>query len=288
MISLRFYWYPSTFKASFTHPTESLFVPASVVSCGTVLTNITEFAVGNGRSGYWLERTMIVLFWVYCGMALSFTCGIYLIMWSTQTYTISRMTPGMLNHNLRVCGASLTSFHSMDLPGIPVAYHWATCWKAVRKSGERVSTTNHRRRILSPRHRLHDVSHGLQRLPLSPYDAKATKRIPSSWHVHLRRSFWLHHCGCHQHGPEPPSMYTRELHGCRRDGWNNISRYGQLAGHMAVGSCHFLLHRLLRCALVLCEAWTSPICFDLVLLHLSKYRSDRKSTVCHSHTKYPD
>ncbi|KAI4799251.1 putative C4-dicarboxylate/malic acid transporter [Aureobasidium sp. EXF-8845] len=93
MISLRFYWYPSTFKASFTHPTESLFVPASVVSCGTVLTNITEFAVGNGRSGYWLERTMIVLFWVYCGMALSFTCGIYLIMWSTQTYTISRMTP---------------------------------------------------------------------------------------------------------------------------------------------------------------------------------------------------
>ncbi|KAG9513993.1 putative C4-dicarboxylate/malic acid transporter, partial [Aureobasidium melanogenum] len=93
MISLRFYWYPSTFKASLTHPTESLFVPASVVSFGTVLMNITEYAVGNGKSGYWLERTMIVLFWVYCGLAITFTCGIYLIMWSTQTYTISRMTP---------------------------------------------------------------------------------------------------------------------------------------------------------------------------------------------------
>lgn len=33
------------------------------------------------------------MFWIYCGLALSFTCGIYLIMWSTQTYTISEMTP---------------------------------------------------------------------------------------------------------------------------------------------------------------------------------------------------
>ncbi|CAD0049814.1 unnamed protein product [Aureobasidium pullulans] len=93
MISLRFYWYPSTFKASLTHPTESLFVPASVVSLGTILTNITEFAVGNGKSGYWLEQTMVILFWIYCGLALAFTCGIYLVMWSTQTYTISQMTP---------------------------------------------------------------------------------------------------------------------------------------------------------------------------------------------------
>jgi tellurite resistance protein TehA-like permease len=135
MISLRFYWYPSTFKASFTHPTESLFVPASVVSCGTVLTNITEYAVGNGRSGYWLERTMIVLFWCYCGVALTFTCGIYLIMWSTQTYTISRMTPGTLDYassNLRIL---LTILNSVDLPSLPTTHYRTACWQIVCTSG---------------------------------------------------------------------------------------------------------------------------------------------------------
>jgi hypothetical protein len=274
MISLRFYWYPSTFKASFTHPTESLFVPASVVSCGTVLTNITEFAVGNGRSGYWLERTMIVLFWVYCGMALSFTCGIYLIMWSTQTYTISRMTPGTLSYAFNTCMALLTTFPSMDLPSIPIAHHWTTCRKTICTSGQRISITNHRRRILSSRHRLHDVSDGLQCVPLSSYDSKVTERIPPSWHVHLGRSFWLHHCGCHKHGSESPSVHTGELYGCWRDGWDDIGRHGQLDGHLAMGSCHFLLHRLLRCALVLRQTWTSSIRSDLVLLHLSKHRSN--------------
>ncbi|KAL1634612.1 hypothetical protein SLS58_010607 [Diplodia intermedia] len=55
MISMRFYWYPSTFRASFLHPTECLFIPASVISFGTVLLNISQ--------------------------------------WSTQTFTISKMTP---------------------------------------------------------------------------------------------------------------------------------------------------------------------------------------------------
>jgi tellurite resistance protein TehA-like permease len=34
MICLRFYLYPSTFRASFLHPTESLFVPAVVIAFG--------------------------------------------------------------------------------------------------------------------------------------------------------------------------------------------------------------------------------------------------------------
>ncbi|KAK3073504.1 hypothetical protein LTR53_004888, partial [Teratosphaeriaceae sp. CCFEE 6253] len=36
---------------------------------------------------------MYVLFWVYCGLAVVFSLGIYLIMWSTQTFTIAQMTP---------------------------------------------------------------------------------------------------------------------------------------------------------------------------------------------------
>ncbi|KAJ4349731.1 uncharacterized protein N0V89_008349 [Didymosphaeria variabile] len=91
MISLRFYWFPKTFKASFLHPTESLFIPAAIISFGTILINISQYGVD--QTGVWLEKTMMILFWIDCGLAISFSIGIYLIMWSTQTFTISQMTP---------------------------------------------------------------------------------------------------------------------------------------------------------------------------------------------------
>ncbi|KAK6394814.1 hypothetical protein LTR65_001606 [Meristemomyces frigidus] len=93
MISCRFRLYPSTFKASITHPTESLFVPAWLISIGTILINITEYGVSDGKTGAWLLSTMRILFWVYCALAVLFSCGIYLVMWSTQTFTIDQMTP---------------------------------------------------------------------------------------------------------------------------------------------------------------------------------------------------
>ncbi|PVI06121.1 hypothetical protein DM02DRAFT_610078 [Periconia macrospinosa] len=91
MISLRFYWFPKTFKASFLHPTESLFIPAAVISFGTILINISQYGVGN--TGYWLEKTMCILYWCDCGLAICFSIIIYLVVWSTQTFTISQMTP---------------------------------------------------------------------------------------------------------------------------------------------------------------------------------------------------
>ncbi|KAF2398393.1 hypothetical protein EJ06DRAFT_480552 [Trichodelitschia bisporula] len=92
MISLRFYLYPSTFKASFLHPTESLFIPAAVISFGTILNNITQYGVG-AKTGVWLESAMYGFYWFYCCLAVLFSCGIYLTLWSTQTFTISQMTP---------------------------------------------------------------------------------------------------------------------------------------------------------------------------------------------------
>jgi len=112
MISMRFYLYPSTFRASFLHPTESLFIPAAVIGFGTILMNITQYGVGE-KTGYWLEETMTMMYWIYCGLAVVFSFIIYLIMyvisfspqfiqspavltiprWSTQTFTISQMTP---------------------------------------------------------------------------------------------------------------------------------------------------------------------------------------------------
>lgn len=91
MMSLRFYWFPGAFKASFLHPTESLFIPAAVISFGTILINISQYGVD--RTGLWLEKTMAILYWADCGLAICFSIGIYLIMWSTQTFTISQMTP---------------------------------------------------------------------------------------------------------------------------------------------------------------------------------------------------
>ena len=78
MISLRFYYYPRTFKASFLHPTESLFIPAAVISFGTILINISQYGVD--FTGRWLESVMAVMYWIDCGLAVCFSIGIYLIM----------------------------------------------------------------------------------------------------------------------------------------------------------------------------------------------------------------
>ena len=75
MISCRFYLYPHTFKASFLHPTESLFIPAWVISLGTIMVTITEYGIG--QAGPWLKHTMCIMFWIYCALAILFSLGIY-------------------------------------------------------------------------------------------------------------------------------------------------------------------------------------------------------------------
>ncbi|KAI4182418.1 MAG: hypothetical protein L6R41_005990 [Letrouitia leprolyta] len=91
MISLRFYTFPGTFHASYMHPSERLFLPASVVSFGTVLINISQY--GLTEAGPWLGRAVVVMFWIYAGLAILASSGIYLLMWSTQSFTVENMTP---------------------------------------------------------------------------------------------------------------------------------------------------------------------------------------------------
>ncbi|KAI9373971.1 voltage-dependent anion channel-domain-containing protein [Aspergillus egyptiacus] len=91
LLLTRFYLFPYTFKASLLHPTESLFVPASVVSFGTILINISQY--GTDNAGPWLTDVVHVLFWVDAALAVSASAGIYLLLWSTQTFTIAQMTP---------------------------------------------------------------------------------------------------------------------------------------------------------------------------------------------------
>lgn len=91
MITIRFYLHPSTFRQSFLHPTESLFIPAAIISFGTILLNITQY--GADYTGDWLNHAVVPLFWMYCAMAVLSSWGIFLTIWSTQTFTIAKMTP---------------------------------------------------------------------------------------------------------------------------------------------------------------------------------------------------
>ena len=88
LISLRFYCHPETFKASFMHPTERLFVPAVVVSFGTILINISQY--GPSHSGHWLSHAVAVLFWIDCGLAILASMIVYLLMFAFWLLVIDR------------------------------------------------------------------------------------------------------------------------------------------------------------------------------------------------------
>lgn len=78
LLIARFYFYPYTLKASFLHPTESLFVPASIVSFGTILINISQY--GPDHTGHWLARAVGILFWIDAILAVILSAGIYLLL----------------------------------------------------------------------------------------------------------------------------------------------------------------------------------------------------------------
>jgi len=91
MLLTRFLSYPSTFRASLVHPTESLFVPGFVVSLGTICITIVEYGANN--TGRWLTKTVLVLFWINVFLAMTLSITIYMVLWSSLTFTIAQMTP---------------------------------------------------------------------------------------------------------------------------------------------------------------------------------------------------
>ncbi|RDW91577.1 hypothetical protein BP5796_02742 [Coleophoma crateriformis] len=90
-LALRFIWNPGSFTASFKSQRESLFIPACVVSIGTILINICQYGIP--ETGEWLQTTMQICFWIYAAIAFLASAGIYLVIWSTQTFPIQSMTP---------------------------------------------------------------------------------------------------------------------------------------------------------------------------------------------------
>ncbi|PMD26997.1 hypothetical protein NA56DRAFT_561651 [Hyaloscypha hepaticicola] len=88
-ITLRFRWNPGSLIGSLTSPSESLFVPACVI--GTILINMCQYGIP--RTGQWLQTTMQVCYWAYLSLSVVASSGMYLIIWSTQTFPIHTMTP---------------------------------------------------------------------------------------------------------------------------------------------------------------------------------------------------
>jgi len=90
-ITMKFKFRPGSFTESFISPSESLFIPASVVSFGTVLINFSQYGIP--YTGPWFHTVMQVLFWAYVAISVIASAGIYLIIWSTQSFPIHMMTP---------------------------------------------------------------------------------------------------------------------------------------------------------------------------------------------------
>ncbi|KAK7977972.1 hypothetical protein PG996_004019 [Apiospora saccharicola] len=88
---MRFTFSPGAFIHSFTDQMECLFIPAVVVSAGIILINICEYGVP--YTGPWLQHLVEVLFWIYITVSVTASCGMYLILWSTQIFPIHTMTP---------------------------------------------------------------------------------------------------------------------------------------------------------------------------------------------------
>ena len=91
MILTRFWNYPSTFRTSLVHPTESLFVPAFLVSFGTICITIVEYGANN--TGNWLTEAVFVIYWINVILSFILSIAIYMILWSSLTFTIAQMTP---------------------------------------------------------------------------------------------------------------------------------------------------------------------------------------------------
>lgn len=64
---------------------------AQVVSTGTILLNICEFGIP--FTGPWLIPVMECLYWIYIGISMVASAGMYLILWSTQCVLLYHKPP---------------------------------------------------------------------------------------------------------------------------------------------------------------------------------------------------
>ena len=104
------------------HPTERLFVPAAVVSFGTILINISQY--GPSHAGQWLSDAVAVLFWFDCGFAILASMVVYLLMYVLGYKPLEGTKTGQVEHQKL---HNRTNDSCMDISRLPNAHHRTAC-----------------------------------------------------------------------------------------------------------------------------------------------------------------
>lgn len=179
-ITLRFWFFPETFRASLLHPTESLFMPAAVVSFGTILINISQYGLYN--VGPWLNTAVLSLFWLDVILAVVASTGTYLLMYGHTN---------MLNAKFSADASQVVypDIHdrkhdpSLDLPCLSSSHHRTPRRSSSQGSAARPRHEYHRRRFHDPRHRLHGLSDDLCCFHIPAHDTEVARRKSSTRNV---------------------------------------------------------------------------------------------------------
>ena len=61
-----------------------------------IMLNICQYGIP--RCGPWLLDVMVVMFWVYLGIAMFASAGLYLVLWSTQCVSLSQKSAPSSEH----------------------------------------------------------------------------------------------------------------------------------------------------------------------------------------------
>jgi C4-dicarboxylate transporter/malic acid transport protein len=111
-ITYRFTTNPATFRASLTHPTESLFASTSLISLASIIACTARYGIPS--SGPWLPTAWRVLFWTYYALTWLVAIIQYVALFTNPSLKIQDMTPAwdlpifpvMLSGTLAAVGAN--------------------------------------------------------------------------------------------------------------------------------------------------------------------------------------
>jgi C4-dicarboxylate transporter/malic acid transport protein len=121
-ITYRFIKFPGTFKQSLVHPTESLFMPTSLLSLASVISAIGIYGIP--ATGHWLVEAYIVLFWLYFSCTFISAVAQYYYLFSRPQFTIQGMVPSWILpiFPLMLCGtlSSSGAGHMSPTEAMPV------------------------------------------------------------------------------------------------------------------------------------------------------------------------
>jgi C4-dicarboxylate transporter/malic acid transport protein len=93
-ITYRFVKFPGTFKASLIHPTESLFLPTSLLSVASIISAIGIYGIA--ATGHWLVQVYKALFWLYFAFTFVSAVAQYYYLFSRPQFTIQGMVPSWI------------------------------------------------------------------------------------------------------------------------------------------------------------------------------------------------